>query len=137
MLAAMATAVPLPNLSLTSLATESQTSCLREEITTLAPCSAIRSAMARPMPRVEPVMTADFPVMSNKVMRCLPCCPVCAGFVIGSGKFRRRHFRPGGLMHRGVFGAGDPWLLVDHRNAPARMAVAGEMVEPGHRAIVD
>ena len=47
----------------------SQTSCLREEITTLAPCSAIRSAMARPMPRVEPVMTATFPVMSNKVMR--------------------------------------------------------------------
>jgi hypothetical protein len=60
--------VPLPNLSLISLATWSQTSCLREEITTLAPCSAMRSAMARPMPRVEPVMTATFPFMSNKVM---------------------------------------------------------------------
>jgi len=31
------------------LCTSSQTACLREEITTLAPCSAIRSAMARPM----------------------------------------------------------------------------------------
>ena len=72
MLAAIATAVPLPNLSLISLATWSQTSCLREEITTLAPCSAIRSAMARPMPRVEPVMTATFPVMSNKVMSLSP-----------------------------------------------------------------
>ena len=58
----------LPDLSLIALATSSQTSCLREEITTLAPCSAIRSAMARPMPRVEPVMTATFPVISNKVM---------------------------------------------------------------------
>jgi hypothetical protein len=28
--------------------------------------------MARPMPRVEPVMTATFPDMSNKVMRFLP-----------------------------------------------------------------
>jgi hypothetical protein len=28
--------------------------------------------MARPMPREEPVMTATFPDMSNKVMRCLP-----------------------------------------------------------------
>src|SRR5882724_13582064 len=69
MLAAIAIAVPLPNLSLISLATWSHTSCLREEITTLAPCSAIRSAMARPMPREEPVMTATFPDISNKVMR--------------------------------------------------------------------
>src|SRR3954470_12588369 len=72
MVAAIATAVPWPCLALISLATESQTSCLREETTTLAPCSAIRSAMARPMPRVDPVMTATFPLMSNKVMRFLP-----------------------------------------------------------------
>ena len=57
-------------LSLIALATSSQASCLRDEITTLAPCSAMRSAMARPMPRDEPVMTATFPDISNKVM-CL------------------------------------------------------------------
>jgi hypothetical protein len=45
---------------------------LREEITTLAPCSAMRSAMARPMPRVEPVMTATLPFMSNKLMYLSP-----------------------------------------------------------------
>jgi hypothetical protein len=28
----------------------------------------MRSAMARPIPRVEPVMTATFPDISNKVM---------------------------------------------------------------------
>ena len=55
-----------------AFATSSQTCCLREEITTLAPCSAMRSAMARPMPREEPVMTATFPDISNKVMRFSP-----------------------------------------------------------------
>jgi len=70
-LAATASATCLPALSLMALATSSHTCCLRDEITTLAPCSAIRSAMARPMPREEPVMTATFPDMSNKVMRYL------------------------------------------------------------------
>jgi hypothetical protein len=32
----------------------------------------MRSAMARPMPRVEPVMTATFPDISNKVMSLSP-----------------------------------------------------------------
>jgi hypothetical protein len=32
----------------------------------------MRSAMARPMPRVEPVMTATFPFMSNRLMVSLP-----------------------------------------------------------------
>ena len=82
MLAAIDTAVPFPNLSLISFVTWSQTSCLREEITTLAPCSAIRSATARPIPRVEPVMTATFPDMSNKLMRLSHQWPGggCAGF---------------------------------------------------------
>ncbi len=43
-----------------------QASCLREEITTRAPCSAIRRAIARPMPREEPVTMATFPVRSNR-----------------------------------------------------------------------
>src|SRR5690606_28342778 len=49
-------------------ATASQASCLREEITTCAPCSASRSAMARPMPREEPVTMAVLPVRSKRVM---------------------------------------------------------------------
>src|ERR1700754_1825297 len=46
-------------------------------------------------------------------------------------------FRAGRLMHGVVPGVGDPWLLVDHRNAPAAVAVAREMIEPRHRAIID
>jgi hypothetical protein len=40
---------------------------LRLEITTLAPSFAKSSAEERPMPRLEPVMTATFPVRSNGV----------------------------------------------------------------------
>src|SRR5258708_3115074 len=55
-----------------------------------------------------------------------------------SGELRLRHdFRPGRLMHRGVRGVRDPWLLVDHRQPPAALPCACEMIEPGHRAIVD
>jgi hypothetical protein len=38
---------------------------LREETTTFAPCSAIRSTIARPMPRDDPVTTATLPLKSN------------------------------------------------------------------------
>src|SRR5882757_7388696 len=48
-------------------ATASQASALRLEITTLAPSLASNSAEERPMPRLEPVMTATFPVRSNGV----------------------------------------------------------------------
>src|SRR5690554_6729509 len=48
-----------------SLATCLQASALRLEITARAPQRAISSAMARPMPLVEPVITATFPVISN------------------------------------------------------------------------
>src|SRR6476646_826206 len=48
-------------------ATSSQASTLRLEITTLAPSFASSSAEERPMPRLEPVMTATFPVRSNGV----------------------------------------------------------------------
>src|SRR6476659_7529022 len=34
-------------------------------------------------------------------------------------------------------GIRDPRLLVDHRDAPALMALACEVIEPRHRAIVD
>jgi hypothetical protein len=48
-------------------ATSWQASALRLEITTLAPSFAKSSAEERPMPRLEPVMTATFPVRSNGV----------------------------------------------------------------------
>ena len=41
---------------------------LREEMTTLAPCSAMRSAIALPIPLVEPVITATLPFRSNNSM---------------------------------------------------------------------
>ncbi len=46
-------------------ATSAQASAFRLEITTFAPASAIRSAIARPIPREEPVIKATRPVMSN------------------------------------------------------------------------
>src|SRR5437899_9430161 len=48
-------------------ATPSQASALRLETTTLAPSFASNSAEERPMPRLEPVMTATLPVRSNGV----------------------------------------------------------------------
>src|SRR6476646_4959268 len=48
-------------------ATSWQASALRLETTTFAPSLASRSAEERPMPRLEPVMTATFPVRSNGV----------------------------------------------------------------------
>src|ERR1700761_5406955 len=46
-------------------ATWSQALALPDEIVTLGPCSALRSAIALPMPLVEPVMIATLPVRSN------------------------------------------------------------------------
>jgi hypothetical protein len=48
------------------LTTSSHAGALRDDTTTLAPCSAILSAMARPMPREEPVMMATWPSKLNK-----------------------------------------------------------------------
>src|SRR6185437_10605500 len=150
----------LPALSLMALATSSQACFLREEITTFAPCSAIRSAIARPMPREEPVMTATFPLMSNKVISSSPLIvfsrtlfapPPCgegAHLRLGysstlSSSKRARYLRqlagcdfgPGGLVHGGVPDISDPGLLVDHREPPIRRRDACKMVEPRHRAI--
>src|ERR1700749_3842501 len=63
MLQAMTWASP-PDLLMPS-ATSWQASALRLEITTLAPSLASSSAEERPMPRLEPVTTATFPVRSN------------------------------------------------------------------------
>src|SRR5471030_2825441 len=51
--------------SLIAPATASQALALRDEIATLAPCSANRSAIALPMPLVEPVTIATLPLRSN------------------------------------------------------------------------
>src|SRR5207247_1135777 len=48
-----------------SRATTSQASALRLDITTLAPSRAIASALARPMPRLEPVTIATLPSRPN------------------------------------------------------------------------
>src|SRR3954470_17116962 len=48
-----------------------------------------------------------------------------------------RDFRPGRLVHRLVRGIRHPRLLIDHLDSPTLVAGAGEMIEPGHRAIVD
>src|SRR4051794_37650589 len=56
-----------PPLSRMPSATASQASALRLEITTLAPRLASNSAEARPMPRLEPVTMATWPVRSNGV----------------------------------------------------------------------
>src|SRR4051812_16044014 len=140
MFAATASATCLPALSLIALATSSQACCLREEITTLAPCSAMRSAMARPIPRDEPVMTATFPDISNRLMRLLQFDPAADAPVfisvqlssvraIGqpdggavSGQFAGgRDFRSGRLVHRIMGRIGHPGLLVDHRHPPTLM----------------
>src|SRR5882757_1322298 len=65
MLQGMTWASP-PDLLMPS-ATSLQASALRLEITTLAPSFASSSAEERPMPRLEPVMTATWPVRSNGV----------------------------------------------------------------------
>src|ERR1700722_6384308 len=57
---------------LIAAATSSQGPGLRDEIATLAPCSAIRSAIALPIPLVEPVMMATLPVRSNRFMATFP-----------------------------------------------------------------
>src|ERR1700722_19664674 len=70
--AATAIAVPGPCAAFIASATAWHGSSLREEITTLAPCSARRSATARPMPRDEPVMTATWPETSKSDIRQHP-----------------------------------------------------------------
>src|SRR5215211_4187055 len=59
-----------PPCSAISRATASHASALRLEITTLAPSAAMLSAMARPMPRLDPVMTATLSVRWNGVVMC-------------------------------------------------------------------
>ena len=66
-----------PPVSRMSVATASHASGLRLETTTFAPCSAMRSAMARPIPLVEPVTMATLPVRSNSDDMCA-CCSLCA-----------------------------------------------------------
>src|ERR1700733_2570478 len=61
-------AVASPPLALIAATTSSHGSRLRPEITTLAPASAKISAIARPMPRDEPVTTATFPDRSKRLI---------------------------------------------------------------------
>ena len=56
-----------PTRALISAAAASHWSCLRLEITTLAPCMASASAMALPMPFELPRVNATRPVRSNNL----------------------------------------------------------------------
>src|SRR5205085_6578815 len=70
MLAGIAIARPAQSVAPIAAATAAHASGLRDEITTFAPASAMRSPTALPMPRVEPVMTAVLPASENKDMAC-------------------------------------------------------------------
>src|SRR4051794_11601207 len=59
------TAIVVRPRRLRSSAAAMQASALRLEITPLAPASAMAIAMALPMPRVEPVISAPLPERSN------------------------------------------------------------------------
>src|SRR5580704_16063416 len=72
--AAIAMARPAPYLALIASATSRHGSILRDETTTCAPCSAIRSTIARPIPREEPVTSATFPFRSNSDTVVPPPC---------------------------------------------------------------
>src|SRR5437899_37156 len=61
MLAGRASARPAPWAVLMASAAASQAGALREEITTLAPWVASASAIARPIPREDPVTIATLP----------------------------------------------------------------------------
>src|SRR4051794_13216077 len=64
------TAIASPPRAQIAAATSSHGSWLRDEITTLAPASAKASAIARPMPREDPVTIATLPVRSNRFIMC-------------------------------------------------------------------
>src|SRR3954447_12736265 len=65
MLAGIAIAAPAPCARSISATTSAQAGALRDETTTRAPASAMRRAIARPMPRDEPVITATLPCSEN------------------------------------------------------------------------
>ena len=69
MLAATGFAASRPRARLMAAAVSAQASALRDEMTTVAPCSASRSAIALPMPRDEPVTIATRPVKSNRLLK--------------------------------------------------------------------
>src|ERR1700722_3923692 len=69
MLAGIGFAASRPRARLMAAAVSAQASFLRDDMTTVAPCSASRSAMARPMPREEPVTIAKRPVRSNRLVK--------------------------------------------------------------------
>src|SRR3954471_12265116 len=80
-----------PPAFLMPLATSSQASALRLEITTLAPSFASNSAEERPMPRLEPVMTATLPVRSDGGFFIVVFLPDC---VLPSLRGARRRRNP-------------------------------------------
>src|SRR6516162_2131211 len=66
------TAIASPPLTRIAAATSSQGAELRAEMTTRPPASANASAIAWPIPRLDPVMIATFPDRSNNLITFLP-----------------------------------------------------------------
>jgi len=56
------------------LAASAKSSAVRELSITLAPASAKRAAVARPMPRLAPVINAVLPVSASSIARALHGC---------------------------------------------------------------
>src|ERR1700727_2962667 len=77
MLAGIGFAASRPRARLMAAAVSAQASALRDETMTVAPCSASRSAMARPMPREEPVTIATRPLRSNRLVKISSRCAAC------------------------------------------------------------
>src|SRR5438477_11407280 len=89
-------------------ATSSQASALRLEITTLAPSFAKSSAEERPMPRLEPVITATLPVRSNGV-DCMGTYSLLLvlSFSVLAGLHPARHCERSEAIHSD---ANEPWI---------------------------
>src|SRR3954454_23246694 len=89
-------------------ATSSQASALRLEITTLAPSLANSSAEERPMPRLEPVITATLPVRSNGV-DCMGRLPffLLLSFSVLAGLHPARHCERSEAIHSA---ANETWI---------------------------
>src|SRR5262245_24982086 len=88
--------VASPPSALIALATSSQASALRLETTTLAPRPAIVSAIDRPIPRLEPVISATLPAISNgdfillSTLRCIQQHPFGLSTLTGPSAARRK-----------------------------------------------
>src|SRR5882724_8590673 len=123
-------------------ATSWQASALRLEITTFAPSLASSSAEERPMPRLEPVMTATFPVRSNGVFFIVVGSLTLAPSFRGATKSRARNPSGRGAsceMDSGLIASRCPGMTerACGLHQPARVGDAAEVVVGVAKAVFD